>query len=171
MRAAILAACWAVPVLGTGCSHAGSPAAARPLTSGTLRNAGGEPVGVATLTDAAGALQLGVSVGGLSPGPHGIHLHAEGSCTPPDFTSAGPHFNPTGRQHGRLNPAGPHVGDLPNLIVGPDSSADTTFVVAPALRAADRAALVVHAGADDERTDPSGNSGARLACAVLRPPW
>jgi Cu-Zn family superoxide dismutase len=148
------------------------------MASGTLRNAAGERIGVATLTDTAGALLLGVSVGELSPGPHGMHFHAQGTCTPPDFTSAGPHFNPEGRKHGRLNPDGPHQGDLPNLIAGPDGAADTTFTLSAdlagngprSLLQPGGASLVIHAGPDDERTDPSGNSGDRVACAVLRAP-
>jgi Cu-Zn family superoxide dismutase len=131
---------------------------------------------VATLVDTAGALRLAVSVGGLTPGPHGLHVHAAGSCTPPSFASAGGHFNPEGRQHGRLNPSGPHLGDLPNLVVGPDGSADTSFAVSQAERSGPRSlqqpggtSVVIHAGPDDERTDPSGGSGDRVACAVLEP--
>jgi len=160
-----------------GCAHSGGAgkASPEPLASGTFRNAAGEPVGVATLSDTAGTLRLGLSVGSLSPGPHGLHFHAQGTCTPPDFASAGAHFNPEGRKHGRLNPEGPHLGDLPNLVVGADSSADTSFMVPSELGGTGPrsllqpggTALVIHAGADDERTDPSGNSGARVACAVI----
>jgi len=162
-----------------GCAHsagAGKPGP-EPLASGTFRNAAGDRIGVATLTDTAGTLRLGLSVGSLPPGPHGLHFHAQGTCTPPDFASAGAHFNPEGRKHGRLNPDGPHMGDLPNLVVGADSSADTSLTVASelggtgprALLQPGGTALVIHAGADDERTDPSGNSGARVACAVIEP--
>jgi Cu-Zn family superoxide dismutase len=162
----------------TACSHGitGGPNP-KPFASGTFRNAGGDRVGLATLTDSAGTVRLGVSASQLSPGPHGLHFHAQGTCTPPDFASAGSHFNPDGRKHGRLNPEGPHLGDLPNLIVGSDGSADTSFTVAhdlaePGARSLlqpGRTALVIHAKADDERTDPSGNSGDRVACAVIEP--
>lgn len=163
--------------LASGCSHsggAGTPGP-EPLASGTFRNAAGEPIGVATITDTAGTLRLGVSVGSLSPGRHGLHFHAQGSCTPPNFASAGPHFNPGGRQHGRLSPEGPHLGDLPNLVVGANGSADTSFMVPSDLAAPGPGsllqpggiALVIHTDPDDELTDPSGNSGARVACAVI----
>jgi Cu-Zn family superoxide dismutase len=163
---------------GAGCSRAGTAGQSgpEPLAAGTFRNAAGERIGVATLADTSGALKLGVSVAELSPGPHGLHFHAMGSCTPPDFKSASTHFDPDGRKHGRLNPDGPHLGDLPNLLVGPDGSADTTFVIARELAGGGPrslfqpggSALVIHAGPDDERTDPSGNSGERVACAVIR---
>jgi Cu-Zn family superoxide dismutase len=164
--------------VGTACSHgaAGGPNP-KPFASGTFRNAAGDRVGLATLTDSAGTVRLGVSASQLSPGPHGLHFHAQGACTPPDFASAGSHFNPDDRKHGRLNPEGPHLGDLPNLMVGSDGSADTSFTVAhdlaePGARSllqAGGTALVIHAKADDERTDPSGNSGDRVACAVIEP--
>jgi Cu-Zn family superoxide dismutase len=132
---------------------------------------------MATVYDIGGTLNLGVSAAQLKPGPHGLHIHAQGTCTPPDFASAGPHFNPERREHGRLNPNGPHQGDLPNLIVGPDGSADTTFTVPAELALPGPrsvlppggTAIVIHADADDEHTDPSGGSGERVACAVLEP--
>jgi Cu-Zn family superoxide dismutase len=115
-----------------------------------------------------------VSVSGLTPGPHGIHIHEQGACTGPDFGSAGGHLNPAGRQHGLENPAGPHAGDLPNLLVDADGSADTIFAVSPDLLAGGEGlfhvggtAVVVHAERDDQHTDPSGGSGARVACGVV----
>jgi superoxide dismutase, Cu-Zn family len=165
-------------VLAAACAHAGTGGPnPKPFASGTFRNPAGDRVGLATLTDSAGTVRLGVSASQLSPGPHGLHFHAQGTCTPPDFTSAGAHFNPDGRKHGRLNPEGPHLGDLPNLVVGADGSADTSFTVAhdlaePGARSLLQpggTALVIHAKADDERTDPSGNSGDRVACAVIEP--
>jgi Cu-Zn family superoxide dismutase len=168
VSALLLAAC-------SGGKPPGTPGPAA-IAAGPFRNAGGERVGVATVTDTAGTLRLAVSVGGLTPGPHGIHVHAQGTCTPPAFTSAGSHFNPDGRKHGRLNPAGPHLGDLPNLIAGRDGSADTSFVLAGVETSGPRSlvqpggtSVVIHAGPDDERTDPSGGSGERVACAVLEP--
>jgi superoxide dismutase, Cu-Zn family len=165
-------------VLAAACSHGGTGGPnPKPFASGTFRNAAGDRVGLATLTDSAGTVRLGLSASQLSPGPHGLHFHGQGTCTPPDFTSAGSHFNPDGRKHGRLNPEGPHLGDLPNLIAGSDGSADTSFAVAhdlagPGARSLLQpggTALVIHAKADDERTDPSGNSGDRVACAVIEP--
>jgi Cu-Zn family superoxide dismutase len=107
-----------------------------------------------------------------------VHLHQTGRCDAPDFASAGPHWNPTSHQHGRLNPQGPHLGDLPNLQVAANGSGRIDFVVpvpagtaagANPLLDADGTALVIHAAADDLWTDPSGNSGARIACGVLTP--
>jgi Cu-Zn family superoxide dismutase len=176
--AGALASVLVAVLAGAGCSRAGRTGqpGPEPLASGTFRNAAGQRIGVATLTDTTGAVKLGVSVAELSPGPHGLHFHAMGSCTPPDFKSASAHFDPDGRKHGRLNPEGPHLGDLPNLLVGADGSADTTFVIARELAGGGPrslfqpggSALVIHAGADDERTDPSGNSGERVACAVIQ---
>jgi superoxide dismutase, Cu-Zn family len=146
-----------------------------PIAKGTFHNATGQRIGVATFTDSGGRPQLEVSVSQLPPGIHGFHLHAVGVCTPPDFKSAGGHLNPEARHHGRLNPDGPHLGDLPNLAVGANGLADTTFAVPEALLGSgagslfqsEGTALVIHAGPDDYRTDPSGNSGDRIACAVI----
>ena len=141
-----------------------------------LSNAEGEEVGTATLTEADGGVRVAVQVSGLEPGPKGFHIHETGRCEPPAFQSAGSHFAPEGRQHGLENPQGPHAGDLPNLPVAEGGSVDTTFVVSgvtlrrgePAsLLDGDGSALVIHASADDNRTDPSGNSGDRIACGVI----
>jgi Cu-Zn family superoxide dismutase len=112
---------------------------------------------------------------GLPPGQHGYHVHAVGNCDPGDFMTAEGHFNPTNKEHGLHNPLGSHVGDLPNLIVADDGTASMTAVASYATLAPsdtslfdmDGSALVIHAGADDEVTDPAGNSGARIACGVL----
>jgi Cu-Zn family superoxide dismutase len=112
----------------------------------------------------------------MQRGTYAAHVHTVGACTAPDFTSAGPHWNPTGAQHGRNNPAGMHKGDLPNLSVGTDGRGSLEFLIAGAalrggaapLLDADGAAVVIHAQADDYRTDPAGNAGARIACGVLR---
>jgi Cu-Zn family superoxide dismutase len=114
-----------------------------------------------------------INASGLPHGVHGVHVHAVGKCDPPDFASAGPHWNPTGKKHGMSNPAGPHAGDLPNVVVKANGVLGATLVLSAAsmssLIDADGAALVIHAVADDNMTDPSGNSGARIACAVLQP--
>jgi superoxide dismutase, Cu-Zn family len=142
-----------------------------------LRDPGGRILANATVDEASG-LRVRVESATLVAGTYAVHLHQNGLCQPPAFESAGPHWNPSGRQHGRLNPLGPHLGDLPNLTVGADGRGTVEFTIAAASlargdnRLADRdgAALVVHAGPDDYRTDPSGNSGARLACGVVVPP-
>ena len=100
-------------------------------------------------------------------------MHSVGRCDPPDFASAGAHWNPAGKQHGLNNPAGPHAGDLPNVEVAANGVLGATVTLPGAtmvsLLDADGAALVIHASADDYVTDPSGNSGARIACAVIQP--
>lgn len=120
-------------------------------------------------------LRLELVARGFEPGSYGMHVHAVGQCTPPDFTSAGPHWNPTGAEHGRENPQGAHHGDLPNLVVEENRIGRATvrlvgtrFEGEGALLDADGAAFVIHAGPDDMRSDPSGNSGARIACGVIR---
>jgi Cu-Zn family superoxide dismutase len=141
-----------------------------------LRDADGRTVGRAEVRRAGSGLALHVEVRGLAPGAHAIHLHAVGSCEGAGFTGAGGHLNPDGRQHGIENPAGAHAGDLPNLAVGTDSvgRADmplpaVTLAGGPrALIDGDGSAFVIHAYPDDNRSDPAGNSGPRIACGVFR---
>jgi Cu-Zn family superoxide dismutase len=136
----------------------------------------GTPVGWAMFTeDAAGRLHVNVQVDGMTPGRHGIHLHAVGSCVGPAFTSAGGHHNPLGVAHGLDTEAGGHAGDLPNLevnVVGRGrlqaTSDRATLTPGPtSLVDADGAAIVIHAAEDDQVTNPTGNSGARVACGVI----
>ncbi len=153
--------------------------AAHPGRAGTsMRNVQGQVVGEAAAARDGNVVKVRVTVRGFTPGTYGVHLHQVGRCDAPDFASAGPHWNPAGRQHGRLNPQGPHLGDLPNLEVRANGAGRIDFDVAvPAgtepgvnpLLDADGTSVVIHATADDERTDPSGNSGARIACGVLSP--
>ena len=140
----------------------------------TLRSASGEARGEVTVTETGSELRFSISATGLPAGPHGVHVHAVGRCDPPGFESAGPHWNPTNRQHGRENPQGQHAGDLPNLIAGTDGRGSLEITIpgtltggANALLDADGAAFVIHAAADDMRSDPSGNSGSRIACGVF----
>lgn len=140
-----------------------------------LLAADGSARGEAKVTEATDGLHVDVRASGLTPGVHAVHIHMTGTCTPPDFTSAGGHWNPTARQHGRDNPAGMHMGDMPNLTTGPDGTGRMEFVVPGAtLRSgtnavldADGAAIVIHAQADDNKTDPAGNAGGRIACGIL----
>ncbi|SFP79310.1 superoxide dismutase family protein [Sphingomonas rubra] len=138
----------------------------------SLRTAAGADAGRATATEVAGGLRFTLDARALPPGTHGAHVHTVGRCDAPDFTTAGPHWNPAMRQHGTQNPAGPHEGDLPNLIVGTDGRGTIGVTVPGATMAglldADGGAMVVHANADDLRTDPSGNSGSRIACGVFQ---
>ena len=152
------------------------PAATSRLASATLATGAGAAAGSAEIVTArAGNPVLRVKVSGLPAGSHGVHIHTTGKCEGPAFTTAGGHLNPAGHQHGKDNPAGSHLGDLPNIVVGEHGNGELALplsVDAATLRAAlfdaDGAAIVVHAKADDYRTDPSGNSGERIACGVLK---
>jgi Cu-Zn family superoxide dismutase len=149
----------------------------KPTATAKLADSSGKQIGLAILTGTDTGFSVGISLAGLPPGLHGLHFHETGRCTPPDFASAGGHFNPTSRRHGLANPDGPHLGDLPNLLVQPDGSADTTFRLDPvllqpgplSLLRPEGAAIVVHAGPDDQRSDPSGGSGDRIACGPIEP--
>ena len=151
-------------------SSSGGPTAA----SATLRDASGATVGTASLTQTSSGVLVSGSLSGIGSGTHAVHVHTVGKCDGPGFESAGGHFNPTNRQHGFRNPAGSHAGDMPNVSL-PQSGALTFDALLPnaslsgsnALLDADGAAVVVHASADDYVTDPSGNSGSRIACGVI----
>jgi Cu-Zn family superoxide dismutase len=148
-----------------------------PMAVTTLIDVAGNPVGDASFTETEEGVLIQVTLREFTvaaEGEHGIHIHATGACTP-DFQAAGDHFNPTDAQHGLENPAGPHAGDLPNIVVDADGNAiyETTSTLitlgdgAGSLFDADGSALVLHAGADDLVTDPAGDSGDRLACGVI----
>lgn len=169
-----------------GCTYAGSPettaaasrgeAAAVPVASALLVAADGSARGQAWVVDRDGRWEIRVDAEGLTPGPHGTHLHTVGECVAPGFTTAGGHLNPHGRMHGSENPQGMHLGDLPNLTAGADGKgslivplADNPAQLRTELFDADGTAVVIHAGPDDYRTDPAGDSGSRIACGVLTP--
>lgn len=138
---------------------------------GVLRDANGAERGRVSLRPRGHMLDVKVRAYGLTPGAHGMHLHAVGSCIAPGFTSAAGHWNPDNKQHGHANPMGAHRGDLPQLMVSANGKGTAYFQLmahAADLRDADGTALVIHAGADDERSDPAGNSGPRQLCAELR---
>jgi Cu-Zn family superoxide dismutase len=164
---AAFAAAAIAPVVG--CSTV-EPSGGEPMP---LVNSAGQSIGTVRAWQTAGGVSFHISASGLPHGLHGIHVHAVGRCDPPDFASAGPHWNPAGKKHGMNNPEGPHAGDLPNVEVAANGVLSATVTVPGASMAslvdADGAALVIHANADDYVTDPSGNSGARIACAVIRP--
>lgn len=142
-------------------------------TTVPLIGSSGQAIGTVRMWETPGAVSFRVEGNGLSVGRHGLHVHAVGRCDAPGFTTAGPHWNPASRKHGTVNPDGPHAGDLPNVPVAANGSLRETVVLSGAslagLRDADGSALVIHAREDDNMTDPSGNSGDRIACAVLSP--
>ncbi len=148
----------------------------QPVRQETLHDAAGKDVGTVSLRGVSGRITVTLHFHDLAPGTHGVHLHATPKCDPPDFASAGGHYNPSSRKHGRKNPDGAHLGDLGNITVGSNGVGDRAVTINAALARQGLTAflgtglaLVVHANADDEKTDPSGNSGPRIACAVIAP--
>jgi Cu-Zn family superoxide dismutase len=167
-----------IPMLAlglAGCATVIAPAGVGTSATADLKNAQGQSVGTATLTDVSGTVRVVVEMKGLPPGAKAVHVHAVGTCEGPQFTSAGGHFNPGSKEHGMLNPKGPHAGDLPNITIAADGSGRMesatdriSLGAGPAtLFDADGSALVVHAAPDDFKTDPTGNAGGRLACGVI----
>jgi Cu-Zn family superoxide dismutase len=163
-----------LPLLLASCSWE-EPKGGAPMA---LINSAGVTIGTVRAWQTAGGLAFRIDAAGLPHGVHGVHVHSVGRCDPPDFASAGPHWNPAAKKHGINNPMGPHAGDLPNVevaangVLGQSMTLPGANIFAPpgapgALLDADGAALVIHANADDYKTDPSGNSGARIACAVI----
>jgi Cu-Zn family superoxide dismutase len=165
----------AAVLLLAGCASMSSTSESSTTATADLRNVSGQAVGTALFTQVGDVVRIVVEAEGLPPGPKGVHIHEVGTCEGPTFSSAGGHFNPAGKQHGSLNPQGPHAGDLSNITIGADGKGrmetTTSFIT---LRAgptsvfdANGSALVIHAAPDDFRTDPTGNSGARIACGVI----
>lgn len=142
--------------------------------SAEMLDAAGKPHGHVDLTSDGNNIIVKGAITGLAAGQYGMHLHAVGQCEVPDFKSAAGHWNPSARQHGSENPAGAHAGDLGNLQIGNDGRGiidlrveGQGLVGQQGLIDDDGAAIVVHAGPDDNMTDPSGNSGSRLLCGVF----
>ena len=138
--------------------------------NGILVDADAVSHGSVTLKQQGNMLHGTVKISGMKPGPHAMHIHATGQCSSAGFTTAGGHWNPEGKQHGLQNPLGAHRGDLPQINVGKDGKGKARFMLMSSLDQlldADGAALIIHANADDGLTDPSGNSGPRILCAVI----
>ncbi len=168
---------------GSGYGQQGEPesdvesgqSAAGVLAKAPLYNSQKGRVGIATLMESPEGVRIAVQAYNLPPGLHGFHIHETGKCDPPDFKTAGGHFNPYGNKHGLKNPEGPHAGDMYNLLVGPEGTA-SAVVIAPlatlgsgqnSLFDQDGSVIVIHTGPDDYRTDPTGDSGDRIACGVI----
>jgi Cu-Zn family superoxide dismutase len=140
-----------------------------------LKDKDGNAVGVARFRESSGGVTVDVNVKGLTPGLHAVHVHAVGRCDAPAFTSAGGHFNPAQKKHGYKSPEGAHAGDLPNMLVAKDGTGRfESFTDGMTLKPGatsvfdkDGSALVIHAGVDDNITDPTGNAGDRAACGVI----
>ena len=136
-----------------------------------LRTADGEPAGSATAVAVGEQVMITLAVEGLPPGDHGVHVHMTGRCDAPTFETAGGHWNPADARHGLENPQGQHAGDMPNLTGGSDGRGALEYRLEgggfDGLLDDDGSAFVVHALADDQRTDPSGDSGDRIACGVF----
>ena len=149
----------------------GTPLAQGAQAVALLRTPDGADVGRATATEVTGGLRVTLDVRGLAPGTHGAHVHTVGHCDAPDFSTAGAHWNPLGAKHGSMNQQGPHMGDLPNLVLGANGHGTVGIVVPGATMAGlldgDGSAIVIHDKPVDLVTDASGNSGARIACGVF----
>ena len=168
----LLAAASAAALLSAA---AASPAAAETLANAQLKDASGKAIGDVDLVQSPAGVLIKLQLKGIAPGEHAFHIHAVGKCEAP-FESAGPHFNPSGHKHGMLSGEG-HAGDMPNLHV-PQSGELSVEVLNAAVTLDkgkpnslfdnDGSSLVIHAKADDYKTDPAGNAGDRIACGVIQ---
>jgi Cu-Zn family superoxide dismutase len=140
-----------------------------------FRNAAGQSVGTAAFKQVKTGVQISLSLSGFPAGTHAFHIHAVGKCDPPDFKTAGGHFNPEGKKHGLKNPEGPHAGDMPNITVGANGKGKAKVLNtrvtlgegANSLFHEGGTSLLIHEKADDYMTDPAGNAGTRIACGVI----
>jgi Cu-Zn family superoxide dismutase len=153
-----------------------SGAAAPPTATAELKAADGKDVGTVKFTQTRSGVRLDVALKGLPPGEHALHVHAVGKCEPP-FTSAGPHFNPAQKKHGKLNPEGHHAGDMDNIVIPASGNLTRRVVNTDITLEKDKpnsvfqeagTAVVIHANKDDYTTDPTGNAGDRIACGVIK---
>ncbi|CAG9620997.1 superoxide dismutase family protein [Sutcliffiella rhizosphaerae] len=140
-----------------------------------LYNADGDSLGVAKVSEDSGGVKIELNLEGLPPGEHGVHIHETGLCDPPDFKTAGNHFNPDDKEHGLMHPEGAHVGDLPNIIVKDDGTVIAELIAPEAtlkdgktsLFGKDGTAIIITETPDDGMTQPTGDSGERIACGLI----
>jgi len=154
-----------------------APVSARqPRVRADVKDPGGVDIGSVFFTQTEKGVRLNISLIGMPPGNYAIHIHENGSCIPPDFTSAGAHFNPSGKEHGFMNPEGAHAGDLPNITVDEGGSCTAEFTTDlltlekaknNSLLKEGKTAIVIHKNPDDYVSDPAGSAGDRLACGVI----
>lgn len=162
---------WRASAVAVGLAIA-TPAFAADQATAVLKDPDGKEVGKVTLTAVPTGVLLDADLTALPPGDHAFHIHETGKCEAPDFKSAGGHFNPEEDEHGLMNKAGPHAGDMPNIHV-PESGQLRIEVLNQMVHMGrglfdeDGSAIVIHEGADDYKSDPAGHAGARIACGVI----
>jgi superoxide dismutase, Cu-Zn family len=159
-----------------GAAASKKSAPATPPATAEVKTADGKDVGIVTLTQTRSGVRLSGSLKGLPAGEHALHVHSVGKCEPP-FTSAGPHFNPAQKKHGKLNPEGHHAGDMDNIVVPASGNLALKMVNKDITLEKGKpnsvfqeggTAVVIHAAKDDYTTDPTGNAGDRIACGVVK---